>query len=111
MAKQGKCNQCEVRYEWDRECPLRLTACPECNRTLQKTNYLLKSCSTVRLKVTPMRGKQPTRLLKTYCPKCGYTLRVTLKWLTIAVPTCPHPGCGRESRKMKVVYPPKENKR
>lgn len=30
-----------------------------------------------------------TRLLKVYCPSCGYTVRVTKRWLDKAVPVCP----------------------
>ena len=35
--------------------------------------------------------KQGTRMLKVECPKCGYTVRTTSKWLKVGVPTCP---CG-----------------
>lgn len=35
------------------------------------------------------RRKQSTRLLKAECPFCGYTVRVTRKWVEIAVPRCP----------------------
>jgi hypothetical protein len=31
---------------------------------------------------------QSTRLLKCTCPECGYTVRVTRKWLDVAMPTC-----------------------
>lgn len=32
---------------------------------------------------------QSTRMLKVSCDTCGYTLRATAKWLSIAVPLCP----------------------
>lgn len=37
------------------------------------------------------RRKQSTRLLKAACPfpECGYTLRITRKWVEVAVPRCP----------------------
>jgi hypothetical protein len=35
--------------------------------------------------------KQGTRLLKAECPACGYTVRLTQKWLDVGLPTCP---CG-----------------
>ena len=37
--------------------------------------------------------KQSTRLLKVQCPdeECGYTVRVTAKWLEVGYPVCP---CG-----------------
>src|SRR5262249_36715988 len=39
--------------------------------------------------------KQSTRLLKVQCPAedCGYTVRVTAKWLEVGFPMCP---CGAE---------------
>jgi hypothetical protein len=33
--------------------------------------------------------KQTTRLLKAVCEKCGYTVRVTGKWLEVGPPICP----------------------
>jgi hypothetical protein len=38
-------------------------------------------------------GKAGTRMLKCQCPKCGYVVRTTAKWLAVGVPTCP---CGEE---------------
>lgn len=37
------------------------------------------------------RKTQGTRLLKAYCPSCGYTVRLTQKWANQGLPTCP---CG-----------------
>lgn len=37
---------------------------------------------------TKLKKKQGTRLLKTYCEKCGYTVRVTSKWLATGMPRC-----------------------
>jgi len=34
-------------------------------------------------------GKQGPRLIKCECPNCGYTVRVTRKWLEIGNPQCP----------------------
>jgi hypothetical protein len=34
--------------------------------------------------------KQGTRLIKASCPECGYTVRVTQKWLEIGNPRCPN---------------------
>lgn len=34
------------------------------------------------------RKKQTTRMLKAWCPECGYTVRVSRKWLEIDTPTC-----------------------
>ena len=35
------------------------------------------------------RKKQTTRLIKTECPRCGYTARVARKWLDVGSPICP----------------------
>lgn len=40
-------------------------------------------------KMTNGEKKQGTRLLKVVCPDCGYTCRITQKWLDRGVPTCP----------------------
>jgi hypothetical protein len=40
------------------------------------------------------RKKQTTRLNKCECQSCGYTVRVTQKWLEIGAPICP---CNGES--------------
>jgi hypothetical protein len=43
------------------------------------------------LNVVPLRKVQGTRLLRCRCPDCGYTVRVTMKWLDIAgPPLCPN---------------------
>lgn len=39
------------------------------------------------------RKKQATRLLKVACGDCGYTIRVTQKWVDVGLPTC---ACGNE---------------
>lgn len=38
--------------------------------------------------MTNGKDKQSTRLLKCECPKCGYTVRVTKKWLDVGEPLC-----------------------
>ena len=35
------------------------------------------------------KPKQPTRLIKCECSKCGYTVRTTAKWLQYGAPVCP----------------------
>jgi len=32
---------------------------------------------------------QGTRMLKSFCPECGYTVRLTSKWASMGLPTCP----------------------
>jgi hypothetical protein len=34
-------------------------------------------------------------LLKAYCEKCGYTVRVTSKWLAVGLPACGDRKHGR----------------
>jgi len=37
--------------------------------------------------------KQKTNLIKACCPKCGYTIRVTQKWINYSHPICPTGKC------------------
>ena len=34
------------------------------------------------------RKTQGTRMLKAFCPSCGYTVRLTQKWADLGLPTC-----------------------
>lgn len=45
------------------------------------------------LKHSNAMPKQSTRMLLVKCPRCGYQVRTTLKWLEVGTPTCP---CGVE---------------
>lgn len=38
------------------------------------------------------RKVQSTRMLKASCPHCGYTVRLSAKWASIALPDCPIDG-------------------
>lgn len=40
-------------------------------------------------------GKQGTRMLKRSCGCCGYTVRLSKRWLEVATPTCPDQSCLR----------------
>jgi hypothetical protein len=42
--------------------------------------------------ITTAKPKQGTRLMKSSCAECGYTVRVTQKWLDIGPPHCPTHG-------------------
>jgi hypothetical protein len=37
----------------------------------------------------PWRKKAGTRLLKAECPTCGYTIRITRRWICVGLPVCP----------------------
>lgn len=47
--------------------------------------------------------KQSTRLLKASCAECGYTVRVTAKWVEVAAPVCPNPECGCAGEAMEIA--------
>ena len=34
-----------------------------------------------------------TRMLRAWCRHCGYSLRISRKWLAVACPKCPNPHC------------------
>lgn len=42
--------------------------------------------------ITSAKPKQGTRLIKASCSECGYTVRVTQKWLDVGPPHCPVHG-------------------
>jgi len=44
------------------------------------------------LRVGVDRKVQSTRMLKACCPDCGYTIRLTQKWVDIGLPICPVDG-------------------
>ena len=46
--------------------------------------------------------KQTTRLKKCECPECGYTVRVTAKWLDMGAPLCPNDTCGERGNPLQV---------
>lgn len=52
---------------------------------------------------TPKRKVQSTRLKKVVCSSCQYTMRVTRKWIDIAVPKCPFPECDLFGAEMDVA--------
>lgn len=59
-------------------------------------------------KMTNLKKKQGTRLIKVFCIGCTYTIRVTMSWLTIAVPACPDPECIDHGKQMHVDLPEEE---
>lgn len=64
---------------------------PEAKSFLAKINFnrtVFELCRVAQTK----GSKQTTRLLKCECPECGYTVRVTQKWLDVGAPLCPTHG-------------------
>ncbi len=49
------------------------------------------------------KPKQKARQLKSECAGCGYTARVSRKWLDIAPPLCPNEACGNFQHTMEEV--------
>jgi hypothetical protein len=49
------------------------------------------------------RKVQGTRLVKVSCPSCQYSMRVTHKWIEVAIPMCPAPGCIQFNEQMEVA--------
>jgi hypothetical protein len=69
------------------------TATPE---LAERLNVLCESIGPyphAALDYTKAEKKQSTRLLKVLCPECGYTVRITSKWIDVGLPTCP---CGTD---------------
>lgn len=46
--------------------------------------------------------KQTTRLKKCECACCGYTVRVTAKWLDMGAPLCPNESCDDYRQPLQV---------
>lgn len=49
MAKQGKCDECNIYYCWDAEKPLGSVRCQEWGKPLKRTSYLLKDYRVIKL--------------------------------------------------------------
>lgn len=64
--------------------------------------------ATLNGDMTTGKKKQKTRLLKVGCPHCGYTTRITMQWILIAVPTCPNENCEHHGETFEVVLPDEE---
>lgn len=58
--------------------------------------------------MTSGRKKQGTRMVKAECGGCGYTVRASMKWILLAVPTCPNPECDCHGEAMNVELPDDE---
>ncbi|HEY6324210.1 MAG TPA: transcription elongation protein SprT [Thermoanaerobaculia bacterium] len=67
------------------------TAGPELAARLAELAAGLGAFPHAGLLANPARSKQTTRLRKVACPACGYTVRVTAKWIAAGLPICP---CG-----------------
>jgi hypothetical protein len=54
--------------------------------------------ATLNAKTGRPTKKQTTRMIKCLCAECGYTTRVSQKWLDVGVPICP---CNNEPMGVK----------
>lgn len=52
--------------------------------------------------------KQGTRMLKAVCPDCGYTVRLTRKWLATGAPLCGNGECSRRGEALDAETPAEE---
>lgn len=52
--------------------------------------------------VTSGPTKQGARMIKAQCDGCGYTVRLTRKWVDVAVPQCPNAECKAQGRPLAV---------
>ncbi len=71
------------------------TAGPELAARLADLAARLGTFPHAGLVADPDRRKQTTRLHKVACPGCGYTARITAKWIAAGLPICP---CGTAMR-------------
>jgi hypothetical protein len=54
----------------------------------------------------PDRKKQGTRLLKCECLVCGYTVRITQKWIDeVGLPICPSPSTTHPETRLTLTKP------
>jgi hypothetical protein len=62
---------------------------PELRARLEMLVRELGAFPHASLLATAQHKVQRTRLLKVECPSCGYTARITAKWIAVGLPTCP----------------------
>jgi hypothetical protein len=48
------------------------------------------------------KKKQTTRMVKAQCTECTYTVRLSRKWIEVALPICPNVDCGAYQHEMLV---------
>jgi hypothetical protein len=72
-------------------------------RLLEPTLTRIGEYPHAALGESPTRKVQGTRLVKVSCPSCQYSMRVTHKWIEVAIPTCPAPGCIQFNEQMEVA--------
>lgn len=52
--------------------------------------------------------KQKTRLKKAWCEQCGYTIRLTQKWIEIHFPVCPACNTAMSHELEKTIEDPNQ---
>lgn len=67
-------------------------ATPELNETITQWVQALGEYPHATLSSNGIK-KQSTRLIKCECVKCGYTVRLSKKWIEVALPRCPDLDC------------------
>lgn len=72
--------------------PMRATSAgPDLQERLNGLLATLGPYPHATLDAARARKKERTRLRKCLCPACGYTARITQRWLSVGLPVCP---CG-----------------
>jgi len=76
--------------------PTATIASPELSAKLRELIADLGDYPHAELHPMAPHKKQTNRWLKAACPECSYTVRVSKRWLDLAVPTCPIHGSEME---------------
>lgn len=71
--------------------------------------YEVTEASEVPAGCVPV-APQATRLLKVYCAKCGYTARITQRWIAKGIPACPNAECSDATDTPMIVEATKATK-
>ena len=74
---------------------------PELEAKLKKIYKKLGEYPHAKLDFSNVK-KAGTRMIKAACPTCGYTVRLSRKWIEVATPRCPDVTCIDFDAEMEV---------
>ena len=74
---------------------------PELKAKLEKISKKLGEYPHAKLDFSNVK-KAGTRMIKAACPTCGYTVRLSRKWIEVATPRCPDVTCIDFDAEMEV---------
>ena len=75
---------------------------PELTKTLKAIAKRLGKYKHDAVDVAKIHKPQTTRMVKAECGTCGYTVRTSMKWIEIAIPTCPDEDCSNNGFEMEI---------